>query len=290
HILKYAVSSVLNSEFEDWELIVVGDHCTDDTEACLAEFGDERIRFYNLKVNSGQQATPNNFGLDKARGEYLCYLNHDDMFLPSHLRTMLKAAQMSPDSIILARYADLRPDDEKPAGDNLRFKNGGPSPAQPDYTPTHWYIASSWFMPMSLARKVGSWKLENSTFVTPSQDWLFRAWRGGHSIVASMDVSVIAIITGGRKGFFKEKRVAEHQYVFEQFVLSQNRSEELRSKLDQFTAEKRKTAGFKRRALYDSIIGKASIKLGIHPNTLEMIIRHGTRGGFVKHWKRRINL
>lgn len=290
HILKYAVASVLNSDFEDWELIVVGDHCTDDTEACLAEFGDERIRFYNLEVNSGQQATPNNFGLDKVRGEYLCYLNHDDMFMPSHLRTMLEAADRSPDSIVLARYADVRPDDEKPVGENLRFQNGGPSPARPNYTPNRWYIASSWFMPMSIARKVGSWNVENKTFVTPSQDWLFRAWRGGHNIVSSLDVSVVAICTGGRKGFFKEKRFAEHQYVYEQFVLSQDRFEELRDELDLFESENRQTAGFKRRALYDSIIGKASIKLGVHPNTMEMIIRHGRRGGFVKRWKRRTSL
>ena len=95
HILRYAIASVLNSDFDDWELIVVGDHCTDDTEACVAGFDDDRIRFFNLEVNSGQQATPNNFGLSKARGEYVCYLNHDDLFLPWHLSTMLEAARRS---------------------------------------------------------------------------------------------------------------------------------------------------------------------------------------------------
>ena len=179
HILRYAVASVLNSDFDDWELIVVGDHCTDNSEAVVAGFNDDRIRFFNLEVNSGQQATPNNFGLSKVRGEYVCYLNHDDMFLPWHLSTMLEASSRSPNCIILASYLDVRPDDGRPTGENLHISAGGPSSVHPSYNPSRWYIASCWFMPVSIARSVGPWHTERSTFVTPSQDWLFRAWRSG---------------------------------------------------------------------------------------------------------------
>ena len=49
HILRYAINSVLNSGFRDWELIVVGDHCTDDTQECVASFNDDRIRFSTWK-------------------------------------------------------------------------------------------------------------------------------------------------------------------------------------------------------------------------------------------------
>ena len=40
HLLRHAIGSVLLQDFQDWELIVVGDCCTDDTEAVVAGFGD----------------------------------------------------------------------------------------------------------------------------------------------------------------------------------------------------------------------------------------------------------
>ena len=291
HILKYAVTSVLNSDFDDWELIVVGDHCTDDSEAIVAGFNDDRIRFFNLESNSGQQSTPNNFGLSRVRGEYVCYLNHDDMFLPWHLSTMLEASARSPDCIILASYLDVRPDDERPTGENLRILGGGPSSNHPTYNPTRWYIASSWFMPISIARSAGPWYTENSTFVTPSQDWLFRAWKSGHGISTSLEISLIAVITGGRKAFYKERRDAEHAYIFEQFAQSREHFSAMERAFSTYKSGDRQ--GIYNRisgALYERLVAKMLIMLGIHPNTLRMIFRHGGRGGFVKHWQKQASI
>jgi glycosyltransferase involved in cell wall biosynthesis len=61
-VLRYAIRSVLQSTFEDWELIVVGDGCTDGTEALARSFGDARISWHSLPENSGNQAAPNNAG------------------------------------------------------------------------------------------------------------------------------------------------------------------------------------------------------------------------------------
>lgn len=287
-ILKYAITSVLNSDFENWELIVVGDHCTDDSEACVAQFNDDRIRFFNLEVNSGQQATPNNFGLSKARGEYLCYLNHDDLFLPWHLSTMLEASAKSPDCIILASYLDVRPDDDRPTRENLRIVDGGPCLRHPTYNPTRWYLASCWFMPISIARSVGPWYTENETFVTPSQDWLFRAWKSGHQICTSLDTSIIAVITGGRKAFYKDRRDAEHAFIFEQFAQSRECFGELQRASYNFISGQRRSILHRiGAALHERLVAKALILLGVHPNTLKMIFRHGGRGGFVKHWQKK---
>lgn len=298
HVLRYAVRSVLESRFQDWELIVVGDHCTDDTEAVVAAFADDRIRFVNLPVNSGQQATPNNHGIAMARGEYLCFLNHDDLFLPGHLGDMLQAAQDWPNSILLAGYADIRTREgsagergDSTAPPELSLRRAGPTERSPAYDPLRWQIASSWFMPTALARQVGPWRLEHETYVTPSQDWLFRAWRSGQVFVGVPRVSVLAVCTGGRRDFFSGKRDAVHDYVFRRYVASRAHDHELEALPP--VSRGRPGAGLLRRVTrhcYEATVCRLSIALGVHPNTLEMRVRYGRRGGFIRHWRRGVNL
>ena len=81
-VVAHAIASVRRSTITDWELIVVGDHCTDDTEAVVAGFADPRITWVNLAENAGEQSGPNNEGIRRARGRYLAFLNHDDLVLP----------------------------------------------------------------------------------------------------------------------------------------------------------------------------------------------------------------
>ena len=52
HVLHYAIRSVLSQRWTDWELIVVGDACSDDTAEVVASYGDSRITFVNLRKNA----------------------------------------------------------------------------------------------------------------------------------------------------------------------------------------------------------------------------------------------
>src|SRR5262245_1859945 len=85
NVLALTLRTVLWQTVADWEMLVVGDACTDDTEAVVASFADPRIRFINLPENCGEQSGPNNFGAQQARGTFLVWLNHDDFWLPDHL-------------------------------------------------------------------------------------------------------------------------------------------------------------------------------------------------------------
>src|SRR5271166_2413327 len=85
------VVSVILQTFTDWELLVMGDGCTDDSAEVVARFTDPRIRFVNLPERVGDQSGPNNEGARIARGRYIAYLNHDDLWFPDHIERMLLA-------------------------------------------------------------------------------------------------------------------------------------------------------------------------------------------------------
>src|SRR5689334_3630760 len=75
NVLRYAIESVRWQTCTDWELWVVGDACTDDTEQVVRSFEDPRIHFLNLPKNVGDQSGPNNEGVRRSRGKFLAYLN-----------------------------------------------------------------------------------------------------------------------------------------------------------------------------------------------------------------------
>jgi len=83
--LKQTIISVLNQKYKNYEILVIGDCCTDDSEQIVKSFNDKRIKWYNLDKNYGSQFGPNNFGLKVATGKYVAYVNHDDIWLKNHL-------------------------------------------------------------------------------------------------------------------------------------------------------------------------------------------------------------
>ncbi len=93
--LRYAIESVLWQTFEDFECWVIGDCCTDDSEEVVASFDDPRLNWTNLAVNSGYQSAPTNEGLRRAKGQYIAYLNDDDIWLPNHLQESVAYLEQS---------------------------------------------------------------------------------------------------------------------------------------------------------------------------------------------------
>lgn len=90
-VLHYAVRSVLRQTFRDYEMLVVGDACTDDSEQVVNAFGDPRVRWINLPKRTTHQSSPNNEGLRQARGGIIAYLGHDDLWLPHSLSVLVGA-------------------------------------------------------------------------------------------------------------------------------------------------------------------------------------------------------
>src|SRR5947209_466043 len=91
NVLRFAIESVRRQTICDWEMWVIGDACTDDTEEVIREIGDPRVRFVNLPNGAGDQSGPNNEGVHRSRGRFLAFLNHDDLWFPDHLEKAMAA-------------------------------------------------------------------------------------------------------------------------------------------------------------------------------------------------------
>jgi glycosyltransferase involved in cell wall biosynthesis len=88
--IKPTIESVLGQSFGDFELIVVGDGCADDTEAAVRSFPPERVTWLNLPRNTGSQSFPNNEGIRAAQGGWIAYIGHDDIWAPNHLKRIFE--------------------------------------------------------------------------------------------------------------------------------------------------------------------------------------------------------
>jgi glycosyltransferase involved in cell wall biosynthesis len=191
NVLRYTIESVLRSTFEEWEMLVIGDACMDDTAGVVASFGDPRIRFINLAENSGEQATPNNEGVRRARGKLIAFLNHDDLWTPDHLALCVDALDATDAELVSTMTITIDHND-------VTWLVGiGPHGA---YEPHVFAPASSWVLRRALAEAVGPWRPAREIFGTPSQNWLFRAWKNGHRLHSIAKATVIALHSGGRLG------------------------------------------------------------------------------------------
>lgn len=78
-----ALNSVLTQAFTNFEIIVVDDGSTDDTEAVVATIVDQRLRYF--KKENEERSIARNYGIKKAIGQYINFLDSDDFQLPNHL-------------------------------------------------------------------------------------------------------------------------------------------------------------------------------------------------------------
>ncbi|MGH6727146.1 MAG: glycosyltransferase family 2 protein, partial [Pseudolabrys sp.] len=107
--LRCAIRSVLLQTVQDFEVLIVGDGCTDNSAAVVAEFGDPRLRWHNLSQNYGSQWAPNNFANENAAGEWIAYLGHDDIWYPTHLEAVLRTAQNKSAEIVSSVMIQIGP-------------------------------------------------------------------------------------------------------------------------------------------------------------------------------------
>jgi glycosyltransferase involved in cell wall biosynthesis len=88
HFLGEAIESVLRQLYTNWELLIIDNHSEDNTDEVIASFSDSRIR--TLKIhNDGVIAASRNMGIIEAKGEWIAFLDSDDIWYNQKLSTVI---------------------------------------------------------------------------------------------------------------------------------------------------------------------------------------------------------
>jgi glycosyltransferase involved in cell wall biosynthesis len=119
-LIERAVKSVLQQTYTNFEFIIIGDHCTDETEKLISNVKDKRIKFYNIPERGYRYPeTPENnwfagpviaanTALSLAKGKWIARIDDDDSWSENHLENLLKFAQKGGYEFVSTQYLERK--------------------------------------------------------------------------------------------------------------------------------------------------------------------------------------
>ena len=90
HKISKALNSVINQSYQNWELIIVDNYSIDNTEELINLYNNKKFSLYKIN-NNGVIAKSRNLGIEKSKGDYLCFLDSDDWWEPKKLELVNKS-------------------------------------------------------------------------------------------------------------------------------------------------------------------------------------------------------
>lgn len=206
--LCVALQSVAFQDRTVDEILVIGDHCDTRTGEVVRSMGLQALRYINLPVRCGEQAIPNAVGTALARGKWIAYLNHDDVWAPEYLSSALQSLTNSGKRWHVGHsYYSYGADSD---GDSVQFSFSDRTPptrkAEWAFSKSAIYMepVSSWLLEKSLALAIGNWRPAWKTRRTPTADFSLRLFRAvGEPSTASVPkvFKLPSAITGGELSY-----------------------------------------------------------------------------------------
>ncbi|HEX2499891.1 MAG TPA: glycosyltransferase [Methylomirabilota bacterium] len=281
NVLRIVIETVRRQTVTDWEWIIIGDACTDDTADVVASFGDPRIRFENLQRGYGEQSGPHNEALSLTRARHLAYLNHDDLWLPDHLQVTLAALRVTQADLVFPLVETILPD--------VPPKLLGASPSG-RYVPYVYVPPSAWVLRRELIEEFGPWRSARDCYENPSEDLLFRAWQAGKDMRLVPRLTLLTIPSGWRNGSYARREVEEHEAYAERIREEPDFRERELSALALRHASDQFALGPTLALTARNTIRQGLVALGLRPMAVRRFLQYGRKGAMLNAIRRRRGL
>lgn len=121
--IEETINSILNQTFQDIEIIVINDGSTDATLAIIKKISDSRIKVFSYP-NAGLSASRNR-GISQAKGEYISFIDADDLWTPDKLESQWQALQSNPQAAVAYSWTDYIDESSKFLKSGRRIKING---------------------------------------------------------------------------------------------------------------------------------------------------------------------
>jgi glycosyltransferase involved in cell wall biosynthesis len=100
NLIAKTLHSVLNQSFSDFEVIVVDDGSTDNTEAVMSNFVSPKVHYF--KIPNGERAKARNFGVKKSQGNFVTFLDSDDLLMPHFFQEANDFLKKNPQAVFFS--------------------------------------------------------------------------------------------------------------------------------------------------------------------------------------------
>ncbi len=87
-LITKAIDTVLSQTFTNWQLVIVDDGSTDNTKEIVQQYADKDERIKYIYQKNAERCVARNNGIESSVGEYICFLDSDDYFLPNRLELL----------------------------------------------------------------------------------------------------------------------------------------------------------------------------------------------------------
>ena len=110
--ISEAINSVINQTYQNWELIIVDDCSSDDSVEIINQYikTDNRIKLFSTDQNSGTASVPRNLGIKNAVGDYIAFLDTDDIWLPKKLEKQILLIEKINAVLVYSFYEKINTD------------------------------------------------------------------------------------------------------------------------------------------------------------------------------------